>query len=226
MRRYWIAFWILLTHSIINFTLAAPVAVRDIHGVRVNVDVAEDRITVLQKRMDSDEEWSSDLTSEHGAPGPDPDPEPDSDSDSDSEMESDSESDSDDSDGGEAAQQWEEEFENYESEEEEEGHEEDENEEENHENHEEDGSDSGEEDHEQSPLHSPASQHPAASMYEDLWSKLLKGPLRPRTSTSGAVDATKREFQETDDTRAYVFASISPLLPTPNNPSHKYSDPH
>jgi hypothetical protein len=36
------ASWILLIHSIINFSLAAPVAVGDIHGVRVNVvDVAK-----------------------------------------------------------------------------------------------------------------------------------------------------------------------------------------
>jgi hypothetical protein len=86
-------------------------------------------------------------------------------------------SDSDDSDG--AAQQWEEEFQNYEpSDIEEEDHE--------------------EEDHEQSPPHSLEAQHPAASMYEDLLSKLLimKGSLRPPTSTSGAVGAPKREFQD------------------------------
>jgi hypothetical protein len=193
MQRYRMASWILLIHSIISFTLAAPVAVRDIHGVHANVDVAN-RIAVVQKRMDSDpdEDLSSDLTSEHRA-GPDRGPE--SDSDSEMESESDSDSDSDDSDGGEAAQQWEEEFQNYEPSdiEEEEGHEEDVSDEEE--------DDSAKEEHEQSPPHSPESQHPAASMYEDLWSKLLK----PRTSTSGAVDAPKREFQETDDTRAYYY---------------------
>jgi hypothetical protein len=84
----------------------------------------------------------------------------------------------------------------------------------------------GEEDHEQSPPHNPENdedflpspelQHPTgtASMYEDLWSKLLKGSLRPRTSTSGVVDGPNRELQETDDTRAYVSAYKLPLLPT------------
>ena len=188
------ASWILLIHSIISLTLAAPVAVRE-HGVHANVVDVANRIAVLQKRMDSDpdEDLSSDLTSEHRA-GPDRGPESDSDSEMESESDSDY-SDSDDSDGGEAAQQWEEEFQNYEPSdiEEEEGHEEDDSDEEE--------DDSAKEDHEQSPPHSPESQHPVASMYEDLWSKLLK----PRTSTSGAVDAPKREFQETGDTRAYYY---------------------
>lgn len=207
MRRYRIAFWILI-YSIINFTLAAPVAVRDILGVRVNVvDVAKDRTAELQKRMDpvEDSDQSSDLTSEHGAPGPNSDPESDSDVDqsADSEMESDSNSDSDDSDGGEAAQQWEEEFGDYEPSEEEGDSEEEDSEEEGHEE-----DNSKEEDHEQSPPHSPESQHPAVSMYEDFWSTVLKGTLVPRTSTPGTVDAPKRKFQEIDNTRAYVSASI------------------
>lgn len=166
--------WILLIYSIINFTLAAPIGVRDIHGVRVNVaDVAENRIEVLQKRMDPDEGQSSasDLTSEHKAPAP-PVPEPDSEMESESESESELESDSDDSDdsdGGEAAQQWEEEFQNYEpSDIEEESQEEDDSEE--------------EEGHELSPPPSPEVQHPAAFV-EDLWNKLFSGSLRPRTST-------------------------------------------
>ena len=146
-------------------------------------------------------------------PPPPPPPPPDS--------ESESESDSDDSDGGEPAQQWEEEFQDYEPSdiEEESGSESDQ-----------DMSDQEvdqeESDHEQSPpptpehdqdfLHSAESQHPAASMYEDLWSKLLKGSesLRPRASTSGVVGAPKREFQETDDAGLYVTVTILPLLPT------------
>jgi hypothetical protein len=213
MRQYRIASWILLIHSIINFTLAAPVAVAGTHGVRVNVvDVAKYRMAVLQERMDENPDegqWSSDLTSEHAAPGPGSEP------DSDSEMgsESESEPDSDDSDGGEAAQQWEEEFQNYEPSDGEEdddqggddNHEEDD-------NHEQD--DSEEDDHDQDSPHSPESQYPGASTYEDLWSKLLKGSLRPRASTLGAVDASKRKLQETDDTRAYVSTSI--LLRVPN----------
>jgi hypothetical protein len=188
MRRHRIASWILLIHSIINFTVAAPVAVGDINGVRVNVvDVTKDRMAVLHKRMNDDGQ-SSDLTSEHGEPGPDPDPESDSDSDSDSDS-----SDSDDSDGGEAAQQWEEEFQNYEPEEmdededdgEEDNHEEDDHEEDDHDH------DSDKDDSEQSPPHSPESQYPAASTCEDLWSKILKGPLRPRTPTSGACGCAK-----------------------------------
>jgi len=123
--------------------------------------------------MDLNEGQSSDLTSEHGAPGPEPEP----DSESDSEMDF--------RHGGEAAQAWEEEFQNYEpSDIEEEGSEED--------------------DREQSLPHSPESQYdPAPSTYEDLWSKLLKGSLKPRTSTSRAVDTPKRELQEADEaTRA------------------------
>lgn len=226
MRRYRIASWILLIHSIINFTLAVPVAVGDIHRVRVNVvDAAKDRIDVLQKRMNEGGEGRpSDLTSEHGAPGPDPDPDPDSDSDS--EKDSSSSSSSDDSDGGEAAQQWEEEFQNYEPSdiEEEDNSEEDNHEEDNHDDDNHDEYDSEEDDREQSPPRSPESQYPAGSTYEDLWSKLLKGSLRPRTPTSGAVDAPKRESQEIDDTRSDL-----PLFPfscqLPNNSSHKYSDP-
>src|SRR6266849_1147465 len=66
MRRYRIASWILLSLSIINFTLTAPVAVRDVHTVLVNAaDAAKDRTAVLQQRMDPDEDQSSDLTSEH-----------------------------------------------------------------------------------------------------------------------------------------------------------------
>ena len=62
MRRYRIVPWILLILSIIDFTLAVPVSVRDVHGVRVNaVGVAEDRIAALQKRMDDDHGGESDL---------------------------------------------------------------------------------------------------------------------------------------------------------------------
>jgi hypothetical protein len=244
MRQYRIASWILLIHSIINFTLAAPVAVGDKNRVRVNVvDVAlKDRMAVLQERMDynddPDDGQSSDLTSEYAPPGPDPDPDPESDSDSDSESESESESDSDsdDSDGGEAAQRWDEEYQDYEpsdnEEEEEDNHEDDDHMEDDSEedhgddNHE--GDDSEEDDHEQSPPQSPES-HPAASTYDDLWSKLLKDSMRSRASTSGAIDASKRGLQETDDTRAYVSAFILPICQPPNNPSHnlthKYSDP-
>jgi len=53
MRRYRIASWVLLILSVFDFTLAAPVAAQDIHGVRVNVvDAANDRIAALQKRME------------------------------------------------------------------------------------------------------------------------------------------------------------------------------
>lgn len=238
MRQYRIASWILLIHSIINFTLVAPVAVGDINKVRVNVvDVAKDRMAVLRERMDHnedpDDDLSSDLTSEHGPPGPGPESESDSNSEmvsesgSSSEMVSESESDPDDSDGGEAAQQWEEEFQNYEpsdTEEEDEGHEEDNNEEDNNEDDNHEGNDSEEDDHEQSPPQSPES-HPAASTNDDLWSKLLKGSMRPRASTSVSIDVSKRGLQETDDTRAYVSAFILPICQPPNNPSHKYSDP-
>jgi hypothetical protein len=65
MRRYRTSSWILLIHSIINFTLAVPVTVRDIHGVRINVvDAAKDRVAVLQKRMDPDQGQASGLTSD------------------------------------------------------------------------------------------------------------------------------------------------------------------
>lgn len=228
MRQYRIASWILLIHSIINFTLAAPVVVGDINRVRVNVvHVAKDGMAVLRERMDHNEDpddgQSSDLTSEHGPPGPGPESESESnsemvsESDSNSEMvsESESESESDDSDGGEAAQQWEEELQNYEpsdAEEEDEGHEEDSNEEDNHEDDNHEGDDSEEDDHKQGPPQSPES-HPAASTYDDLWSKILKGSMRPRDSTSGAIDASKGELQEKDNTRAYVCL-YSPNLPT------------
>ena len=64
-----------------------------------------------------------------------------------------------------------------------------------------DNEDDIEGDHEQSPPHSPESRHSAASMHdsEDLWNDLFKVSLRPRTSTSGAVDAPKWKFQETGD---------------------------
>jgi hypothetical protein len=115
--------------------------------------------------------------------------------------------------GGEAAQQWEEEFQNYKpSDIEDEGHEEDNNEEDNHEDDNHEGDDSEEDDHMRNPPHSPES-HPAASTFDDIWSKLLKGLMRPRASTSGAIDASKRGLQETDDTRAYVCL-YSPNLPT------------
>jgi len=109
------------------------------------------------------------------------------------ESDSDSDPDSDDSDGGEAAQQWEEEFQNYEPSDIEEENEDADNHEDN---------DNEVNDHEQSPPHGPESQYPAAATDEDLWSKLLKSSLRPRASTSRAVDAPKRELQGTDDTRA------------------------
>jgi len=192
--------------------------------VRVNVvDVAKDRTTVLQKavlqkRMDDDDDddddqnHESDLTSEHGPPGPDPEPE------SESESDSDSDSDSSDSDGGEAAGQWEEEYQNYEpSDMEEDDQEEDNQDDQNEDNQDDqddsDQDDSDEDDHEQS----LESQHPAASesIYEDLWNKLLEGSLRPRTSTSGAVDAPKRELHETDDTRASIIRDVSEFLNTP-----------
>jgi hypothetical protein len=99
LRRHWKASWILLVLSIINFTLAAPVAVRDIHREHANldaVDVAEVRMAVLQKCIDPDVDQSSDLTSEHEASYPGPK--------SGSEPEPESESDSDDSDGGDAAE--------------------------------------------------------------------------------------------------------------------------
>jgi hypothetical protein len=106
--------WITFILAIINFnfTLAAPVAIRDLHGVRVSVaDVAKDRIAVLPKRMDPDEGQSS-VTSDHEAShsGPETESEPDSETETESEELESEYSDSDDSDGGEAAAQWEEEF--------------------------------------------------------------------------------------------------------------------
>ena len=67
MQRYRTSSWILLIHSITNSTLAVPVTVRDIHGVRINVvDAAKDRVlvAVLQKRMDPDQGQASGLTSD------------------------------------------------------------------------------------------------------------------------------------------------------------------
>lgn len=219
------AFWILLIHFIINFTLGAPVAVGDIHRVHANVvNVAKDGIAVLQKRMDPDGGSSSDLTSDHGlgAPGPEPEssePEPESESESESESELESDSDSDDSDGGEAAQQWEEEFQNYEPSDIEEEDEEEGNHDSEEDNHAVD--DSEVDDNAQSPPHGPESQYPAAATDEDLWRNLLKGSLRPRASTFGGVDAPKRELHETDDTMAYVSYSILPLLPASKPPESK-----
>jgi len=190
MRRFRIASWILLLLSIIDFTLSVPVAVRDRdkHGVRINVVDVADRTAALQKRMDPERQPKENGPSgQPGPPGPESEPEPESESESqnwnqesDSESKSDSESESepssDDSDGGAAAAQWEEEFQNYVP-----SDIEDQN------TSEEDHHDSSDE---QSPPNSPEpppppQQHPAS--YEDLGSKILKD-LRPRTSTSAAVD--------------------------------------
>ena len=94
MRRYRTTSWILLILSIINVTLGAPIAGRDINGVRANgVDVDKDMTAALQKRMDSDDDQPSDLTSEHGSPSgyAIPELEQESESESESELESESE---------------------------------------------------------------------------------------------------------------------------------------
>jgi hypothetical protein len=265
MRRYMIASWILFILSIINFTLAAPVAVRDINGVRINTeDVAKDSMAEMQKRMDPDEpdeDQRSDLTSEHGEPGPGPGPDPDSDpgpesegdneyddddndndddnddddddddddeeeqegyepdpephSDSNSDSNSNSDSDSHDSDGGDAAAQWEEVFQNYQQEDI--GDNQDNQQEEDHEHVEQGPPDSP--DHDDDFLQRPESQHPATFINEDLWSKLLEGSLKPRTSISGLVDSSKKDLQKTgEDTTAYVSTSIPLLVSTSNLP--------
>jgi len=214
MRRYRIASWIFLILSILNFSYFTPAAPVDVHGLRVNtVGVAKDRVAMVQKRMDPDEGYASDQTSEHGSPGPGPEPEPEPGSDEEPEPESDGESDEEpelesdeehnwpempqfpsdsDSDSGsdsdsaaaeQAVEEYYGELSDAEDAEGDQGHHE-----------------SGSEDYAPSPppsppppspghqdgglLHSPESQHPAASIYEDLWND-LKGSLRPRTSTSG-----------------------------------------
>ena len=101
MQRYRIAPWILLIFSAIYFTLAVPVPVQDIHGLRVNTaDAAEDRIAALPKRMDdnagesSSDESASDVTSEYERPyhgGPQSETESNTDPDAGSAPESDSE---------------------------------------------------------------------------------------------------------------------------------------
>lgn len=219
MRRYRITLWIILILSIIDFTLAVPVSVRDIHGVRVNVvGEAVDRIAALEKRMDNDGgesdlddagggseggssesdlhvgggerlsdddggEWASDVTSEHERPyngRPESGPESESESEYEIEIETESESgsDPDGDDGGENGGEAVEEVEPENNENQVDQHQPDE---------EHQGSDDEAHDQEQSPPHSPELQHPAASTYEDLWSKLLKDSLRPRTSTSGVA---------------------------------------
>ncbi|KAF8490849.1 hypothetical protein F5888DRAFT_1892444 [Russula emetica] len=60
MRRHKIASQILLILSIFNFVLAAPVAVREINEVRVNaVDTAKVRMAVSEKRMDPEDQSST-----------------------------------------------------------------------------------------------------------------------------------------------------------------------
>ena len=55
-----IASEILLILSIFNFVLAAPVAVREINEVRVNaVDVDKVGMTASEKRMDPEDQWST-----------------------------------------------------------------------------------------------------------------------------------------------------------------------
>ena len=222
MRRYRIAFWTILILSIIDFTIAVPVSVRGIHGVRVNmVGVVEDRITALEKRMDNDggepdpddargesdsseseedlgvgggEQFSdddggelpSDVSSEHERPyHGGPQSETGSNTDPLAGSAWDSGSDDDGSvNGGGAAEVVDEEQE--EQEEQEDQHQSDE-EEDPQSDVEDQGSSDEAEDHEQSHPQSPELQHPAASTYEDLWSKLLKDSLRPRASTSEAA---------------------------------------
>ena len=178
MRRYRTTSWILLILSIINVTLGAPIAGRDINGVRANgVDVDKDMTAALQKRMDSDDDRSSDLTSEHGSPSGYAIPELEQESESESESESGSESESepesgsDDSGGGEVGEWDDEVFQNWSDISDEEAHEEN--------NQEQD--DQEQDDHGQSPPHDPEhdeiiphnleSQDPVAA---DLWSKILK----------------------------------------------------
>jgi len=229
MRRYRIASWILLILPVFNFTLAAPVATQDIHGVRVSVvDAANDRIAALQKRMEHGDpvEGSSGLSSEHNPPWSPP-----SDSGSDnsdgsqvyesdnssggvnfeeeyqnyepSDIESDSESDHSESGNSSGGEDFEEEYQNYEPSETESDQAGD------HEqipppDHEQgpppDHAQSPPPDHEQGPppdhVQSWEPQHFAATEFEDIWSKLLKGAMRPRTSGSGAVDVPKRELQD------------------------------
>ncbi|KAF8489977.1 hypothetical protein F5888DRAFT_1638311 [Russula emetica] len=62
MRRYMIAFCILLVFSSFHFALAAPVAVREMLKVRSNAaDVLKDGITAWEKRMDfnGEDHWST-----------------------------------------------------------------------------------------------------------------------------------------------------------------------
>jgi hypothetical protein len=62
MRRYKNVARFLLTFPSSTFALAAPVAVRDIHEVRVDVvDVAEDRTAASQKRQGQSDEWSTNV---------------------------------------------------------------------------------------------------------------------------------------------------------------------
>lgn len=59
MRRYIIAFWILLV-SVSHFALTAPVAVRKIlEGRSYEVDVLKDGITSKEKRMYEEDQWST-----------------------------------------------------------------------------------------------------------------------------------------------------------------------
>ncbi len=197
MRRYRIASWILLILPVFNFTLAAPVATQDIHGVRVSVvDAANDRIAALQKRMEHGDpvEGSSGLSSEHNPPWSPPSDSGSDNSDGSQVYESDNSS------GGE---DFEEEYQNYEPSETESDQAGD---------HEQipppdyeqgpppDHAQSPPPDHEQGPppdhVQSWEPQHFAATEFEDIWSKLLKGAMRPRLSGSGAVDVPKRELQD------------------------------
>ena len=79
MRRYTIAFWILLILSVSHFALAAPVAVGEILEVRsIMMDVAGDGMDSWEKRMDSGkDQWSTNQASrkpEDDNPGSNPDP--------------------------------------------------------------------------------------------------------------------------------------------------------
>lgn len=78
MRWYEISSRILLILSVVNFALAAPVAIRDIHGVRVDMaDIAKDGTGVSQSQtrgFDPWAQWSTTNAADRTSAPPSPDP--------------------------------------------------------------------------------------------------------------------------------------------------------
>jgi hypothetical protein len=217
MRRYIIAFCILLMLSVFHSALAAPVAVGEIREVPSNaVDVLKDGIAAREKRMDpggedrtpgsdsdpgvtdapvgqNEEDVGSDPKepNPHHKSPPENLPEEESDNvNGDDVVNSDADG-NDKSSGGYNAEEKDEE-DNVQSEQ------------------------------------SSVEEHPAVNPedmtdLEKLFSALRISPRR--NSGAGAVGTPKRELQGTVDVKTYVSDSSLPLQ-TAQGPSHRYSNPH